>query len=182
MVDHREGDPLFESVRRFRHGAAPDELFQRVRRIAFAVARLEFGLSPPDAEDIAQEMTLRAYRRSQSAEFNFSWVATGTRFLCIDHLRSRNAESAAISRYGDDIRARPTFLAAMTEADIAAAMAGIPEHCRALLEQHFWKGMTWAEMDDVIDCGRRCSQYATQKCLRALMERLETMRVMNGRR
>jgi hypothetical protein len=37
---------------------------------------------------------------------------------------------------------------------------------------YYWEGRTWAEIDAILDGGRRCAQYQTRKCIEALARAL----------
>jgi DNA-directed RNA polymerase specialized sigma24 family protein len=56
-------------------------VLRRVFEIASSVARGRFRLSACDAEEIAQEMMLRAFHRLNEASINVAWVSRGAKFL-----------------------------------------------------------------------------------------------------
>jgi DNA-directed RNA polymerase specialized sigma24 family protein len=144
-----------------------DGVLRRVFDIASSVARNRFRLDPCDAEEIGQEMMLRAFHQLRVASINVAWVSRGAQFLCIDLLRSRRSEQRAMELIEKAAR-RVTSPASIQDLDLAHAIASLPSPCQDLLRMYFWEGRTWAEMDAILDGGRRCAQYQTRKCLAAL--------------
>ena len=136
-----------------------------VRGIAYGVARARFRFGHADADDVAQEMTLRAMKHAENGRVTAAWVRRGTEFFCIDVVRAARARPAH-----DELDASAAELLPIVQShdciDVERAVASLPEECRALLRQRFWDGMTWAEMDELR--GARRSQYETNKCLELL--------------
>lgn len=150
-----------------------DAVWRRVYEIAFGLARGHFRLDLPDAEEVGQEMMLRAIKQVGSAPINSTWIYNGVRFLCIDRVRARRSEAQAMERYTREWRTRLDLQrAAGSTAELTAAVASLAPECRELIRQYFWEGKTWAELDAHLGRGRRCSQYATGKCLKVLAKAL----------
>jgi DNA-directed RNA polymerase specialized sigma24 family protein len=150
-----------------------DALWQRVYEIACRVARAQFHLSVADAEEIGQEMLLRAFRQTRRATINVSWICQGARFACIDRIRAIHAEEQAMARYGRECRTTDLFSpAAISPADLRAALRKLPTACQQLIHRYYWEGLTWAELDDAVARGHRCAQYETRKCVQRLAQTL----------
>jgi RNA polymerase sigma factor (sigma-70 family) len=145
-----------------------DDVLRRVYEIAYAVARARFRLGTADAEDIAQEMMLRALHHLRSREINASWIHRGAQFLCIDHLRARQSEGKALERYLRE--GTPRAKDEATILDLELAVSSLHADCQSLIRQYFWEGRTWAEIDAALAAGRRCAQYRTRKCVEALAQ------------
>ena len=155
--------------------SAEDALWQRVYEISCRVARGRFRLSVADAEEIGQEMLLRAVRQTRQASINVAWIYRGACFACIDRLRAHRAEEQAMARYDG---ARPADLfsaAAVSPADLRAALKTLPAGCQQLIYRYYWEGLTWAELDNALARGHRCAQYETKKCVRRLAEALHSV-------
>jgi len=168
-----ETQTLHAHAERFRAGAAEgDSLWMRICRIAHGIARAEFRFDAAEAEDIAQEMALRAFRHAAENEINLSWICAGTRFLCIDRMRSFDAQNRAIARYGSDLESRRVHAQELSNA-LAPVIALLPHPCRDLIRRYYWAGMTWSEIDAALESGHRCSQYQMKKCLDALRAKMD---------
>ncbi len=157
-----------------------DALWKRVYQISSRIARAQFHLSHADSEEIAQEMMLRAFKKIGSASINSVWIGQGTRFLCIDRLRSRRSEEKALQTYGSEFAGRGERfgLPHLRAADLTAAIQSLPPHCRSLIWKYYWEGCTWAEVDDALGRGHRCAQYETKKCVQALAQALQVWRLV----
>ena len=171
MSDSHEGEGVYE---RCVGGAAcmvspdADGVLRHVFDIASTIARSRFRLDPCDAEEIGQEMMLRAFNRMNVATINVAWVSRGAQFLCIDLLRSRRSEARAIELLSRGARSS-TSHSSVRDLDLSAAIESLPLRCQELVRMYFWEGRTWAEIDAILGRGHRCAQYETRKCVKALM-------------
>jgi DNA-directed RNA polymerase specialized sigma24 family protein len=143
--------------------------WREVLRISYSVAKNRFRMSHFDAEDIAQEMALRSLNQRRVAEVNGAWVHTGARFLCIDRLRSGEAERVMRERHAAEIW-RLTDGATMpapeaSHYDLVAAIRSLSVDSQRLIEQYFWAGMSWEEIDQEVHGGRRKSHYRGRLCV-----------------
>jgi DNA-directed RNA polymerase specialized sigma24 family protein len=176
------GESLHEHVERCRAAASPDDdVWQRIYRTALGIARAEFHFDVAEAEEIGQEVALRAFRHARSRSINFSWLRAGTRFLCVDRRRALDAQQRAIARYGSDLTITHSASARGMEAGtvLVPALAGLPRPCRELIHSYFFAGMTWAEIDAALQSGHRCSQYRMKRCMAALRRRVEAQEAMS---
>lgn len=149
--------------------AAAPEWYGTVYGIAFAVARRKFRMTSADAEDVAQEMTLRALRQTASGGINRAWVHRGATYLCIDLTRSRAAEQRALESYLHEMTMRAAARHEL-DRDLVLALGQLAPSCQFLIHHYFREGRTWREIDTLLARGRRCSQYATRKCLESLQQ------------
>src|ERR687886_984279 len=89
-----------ELVARCRAGdqTAWDELVERFSRYVFAICVQAFRLSEHDAEDVFQDVFMRAYQNLDRLRDDAAirpWLAQMTRRLCIDRLRAGAREAPA---------------------------------------------------------------------------------------
>jgi len=143
-----------------------------VYNIAFAVARRDFRFTRADAEDVAQEMSVRALRQITIGAINRSWVHRGATFLCIDMTRSREYERRALEVFVSDPTVRMAWSRAELDPDVSLAISHLSPVCQELIHRYFREGRTWREIDLLLGRGRRCSRYATSKCLEHLQQLL----------
>lgn len=148
------------------------EWYGTVYDIAFSVAHRDFRFTSADSEDVAQEMALRALRRTRIAEINRAWVHRGATYLCIDLTRSRESERRALERFSSDPTLRFHDRSPELDPDIVRAISCLGAPCQRLLYYYFREGRTWEEIDALLGRGRRCSQYETGKCLHELRRML----------
>lgn len=150
--------------------AAVADWYGTIYNIAFAVARRDFRFTRADAEDVAQEMTVRALRQSTVGAINRSWVHRGATFLCIDMSRSREYERRALETYVSDPTVRMAWSRAELDRDVMLAISRLSPMCQDLIHRYFREGRTWREIDLLLGRGHRCSRYATSKCLEQLQQ------------
>jgi|GEM_PF-2351363 len=170
---------LREQFDRYRGDPASDDgVWERIYNTALSIAQTEFHFDLAEAEEIGQEMALRVFRHAKSEGINFSWLRAGARFLCIDRRRARDAHERAVARYGADLESARGVTARVNDAAraLAPAIALLPHRCRHLIENYFYIGMTWSEIDAALQRGRRCSQYEMKKCLAILRANVGVMR------
>lgn len=146
---------------------AGEESLRRVYTVAYRVARGQFQAPVADAEEVAQDMMLRAYQRLREGLVTVGWVVRGTRFLCIDRIRARACEARALELYAHSPRPAPPA----QRFELTTALSTLPCQCQELIRMYFWEGRTWAEIDSRLAAGRRCAQYRTKKCVEALARR-----------
>lgn len=177
-------EPLEKAIERCRVEGREisDAIWQRIYDIAFRIARGRFRVELADAEEIGQEMMLRAIKQVNATTINSTWIYNGVRFLCIDRMRARRSETAALEVLTRESLARMHRERAIDASmpEMAAAVASLPAHCRELIRKYFFEGHTWAELDAEACLGRRCSQYETSKCVKALARALAMARRMSS--
>lgn len=140
------------------------EHWLRLHRVAYAVAVKRFGLSASDAEDIAQEVVVRALQHAQAV--NVSWAFQGAVFLCIDRARAMQRRHLGERLEGGALPNRD-----IADVECKEAIEHLPALCRDVLMKRFWEGFTWQEIDEERGSGRGCSQYQAKRCLSLLAKR-----------
>jgi RNA polymerase sigma-70 factor (ECF subfamily) len=142
-----------------RSAAAGDQLayaslVERYRRLAFATAYAMLR-SREDAEDIAQEAFVRAYRALPSYDSRRPWAAwllCIVRNLCRDAVRRSAVRAAHASSRSESGDAEPPpspeamMLASERASALQAAVNALPEHLRTPIVLHYAYGHTYREI------------------------------------
>jgi RNA polymerase sigma-70 factor (ECF subfamily) len=141
------------------------------RRVYNLTCRL---VSPADAEDLAQEAFIAAYRslRSFRGEASFStWLYRVAVHVCSHHVRRRRLAVAELDETEPDLdRSRCPEGAAMAgelQHEVRRAIAGLPYKLRLAIVLRDLHGLTYEEMAQVLGCPvgtvRSRLHYATQR-------------------
>jgi RNA polymerase sigma factor (sigma-70 family) len=172
-----------EVVRQVQSGdaAAFDELMRRYKRPVINFVWRLLG-NAEDAQDVAQEVFVRVYQSLDTYrhETKFStWLFALARHAAIDHWRWRQrhptepfdsvAEPAAPAGTADDVAAREVG------AQIAAAVANLPEDQRTVLVLAEYQGLSYAEIAEVMHCSERSVEsrlYRAKQTLRGSLRHL----------
>jgi len=164
-------------VARCREGdeAAWSELVTRFSRYVYAIIGQGFGLRAENAEDVFQEVFARAYQhlgRLRDDEAIRPWIAQLTRRLCIDHIRSGSREQLT------DEEVEPAevdeTLATLEEAlAVHEALAGLPEHCREILDRFFARDESYQTIGAALDIPAGTIASRISRCLAKLREMFE---------
>ncbi len=137
--------------------AAYSTLVERYRGLAFSTAYAMLG-NPDDAEDIAQEAFVRAYRTLPGFDPQRTWAAwimSIVRNQCRDAVRRRKVRSAHASvelerdevpTDGADAIPEATLLETERLGELREAVAGLPDHLRAPVVLHYAYGKTYREI------------------------------------
>lgn len=171
-----------ELVARCRAGdsAAFEELYrQHAGRLYNLAYRMSGG--PADAEDLLQEIFLQAHRKLESFRGESSlgtWLYRLAMNLCVDHLRSRQTRSAAVT---DSLDASPFDPAPTrsvagevnpTRLDLERAIAQLPPGCREAFLLHDVEGFEHREIADILGIAEGTSKSQVHKArmkLRAIL-------------
>ena len=129
-----------ELVARCRRGDqdAWRELVGRFSRYVYAIAVQAFRLPEHDAEDVFQEVFARVFERLDTLREDDAvrpWIAQLTRRLCIDRLRAGSREVVADTEELPDGPDEDVLTQIEEAFDVHDALAGLPEHCREILDQ-----------------------------------------------
>jgi RNA polymerase sigma-70 factor (ECF subfamily) len=130
-----------------------ERYYQRIDRVAQQVVR-----HPMAAEDITQEVFLRAYRalpRFRGEASFYSWLYRITINLCLNHLRRQahqvpTAEEAVIS--GSPVVNDPAVVLEVQERErtIRQAIDALPAHYRIAIILRDLEGLSYQEVADVL--------------------------------
>jgi RNA polymerase sigma factor (sigma-70 family) len=164
-------------VARCREGdqAAWTELVNRFSRYVYAIIGQGFSLRAQDAEDVFQEVFARTYQhleRLRDDEAIRPWIAQLTRRLCIDHIRARSREELT------DEQVEPAeldeTLGRLEEAlAVHEALAGLPEHCREILDRFFARDESYQAIGSALDIPAGTIASRISRCLAKLREVFE---------
>lgn len=137
--------------------AAYSALVERYRNLAYATAYALLN-SREDAEDVAQEAFVKAYRALPSYDPRRPWVAwimSIVRNLCRDAVRRRSVRAACaaaaadhdpVDSAGTGPSAEERLLDAERIAELRAAVAELPDHLRAPVILHYAYRRTYREI------------------------------------
>jgi len=147
--------------------AARAAFCQRVFRIAHHVAARRFGFAPADADDVAQEVVVRALEQLRETAVNVTWLHAAATFHCIDVRRRQ--KTIAESAYEVAVMAE-TGLSGVDRAEVMLMLERLPPSCAEVLRLHFLEGLSFVEIDERRADGRRRAQFDAKRCLAHLAE------------
>jgi RNA polymerase sigma-70 factor (ECF subfamily) len=153
--------PDGELVQRTRRGeaAAYGELVTRYQQMVFNVCYRMLG-ERRDAEDLAQESFIRAFRRLDSfdAERPFGpWMRRLATNLCLNHLARKRLQQVELEEERQPLPAKgqpgPESAQLRREQSerIRAAIADLPPHYRAVIELRHFQELTYVEIAETLD-------------------------------
>jgi RNA polymerase sigma-70 factor (ECF subfamily) len=134
------------------------ELVTRYQTAVYTLAYRMLG-DTGEAEDAAQEVFLRIYRRlaTYDAAHRFStWVLSIASHYCIDVLRRKRPWLVPLETISNWMRSRtrgPEAVALAQEQQDAVRMllAKLPEHYRLVLLLRYWHDLGYEEIAEVVD-------------------------------
>ena len=153
-----------------------EELVDRYAPYVHAIAVRAYRLAAADAEDVFQEAFLRTWQNLDRIEGDAAlrpWLGQVTRRLCLDRLRRVREHAAADlpEPRGGHVE---TALATIEEAiDVRAALAGLGEPCRDILDRFFARDQSYATIGAELDLPPGTIASRISRCLARLRERLE---------
>jgi RNA polymerase sigma factor (sigma-70 family) len=169
------------------------ELVQRHQDPVFAMA-LRFLGSPSDAEDVAQEAFLKAYRglADFKGEAKFStWLYRITWNLCADWKRKHGGprkRTASLEAAGDFADARVDLEAGLLDGEererVRRALAGLDERYRSVVELLYYQKLSYDQIAVVLDLPLKTVEtrlYRARKMLRVALEPAEKEGKRGGR-
>jgi RNA polymerase sigma factor (sigma-70 family) len=175
--DSHAGHEEAQLVARCRAGdqTAWNELVERFSRYVYAICVQAFRLSEHDAEDVFQDVFMRAYQNLDRLRDDAAvrpWLAQVTRRLCIDRLRSGAREGPAeeeLEPAGVD-----ETLENLDEAlAVQEALAAAPGHCREILDRFFCRDETYRTIGEALDLPPGTIASRISRCLSRLRTFLE---------
>src|SRR5919199_272802 len=161
-----------ELVARCRAGdqTAWDELVERFSRYVYAICVQAFRLSEHDAEDVFQDVFMRAYQNLDRLRDDSAvrpWLAQMTRRLCIDRLRAGAREGPA------PVEELEPEGVGETLARIHEALAELPEQCGDILDRFFARDQSYRTIGDELELPPGTVASRISRCLQKLKELLE---------
>jgi RNA polymerase sigma factor (sigma-70 family) len=152
------------------------ELVDRFSRYVYAIAIQGFRLPESDAEDVFQEVFVRAYEHLDGLRDDAAvrpWLGQLTRRLCIDRLRATAREKPAPEEELEPAGSEET-LALLDEAlTVHEALAETPEHCREILDRFFARDESYKTIGEALDLPPGTIASRISRCLGRLRELLE---------
>jgi RNA polymerase sigma factor (sigma-70 family) len=152
-----------------------NELVERFSRYVFAICVQAFRLSEHDAEDVFQDVFMRAYQNLDRLRDDAAirpWLAQMTRRLCIDRLRAGAREAPA----DEDIELASVdeTLASLDEAlAVHEALAAAPGHCQEVLDRFFCRDESYRTIGEALDLPPGTIASRISRCLARLKELME---------
>ena len=144
-------------------------LVARFDRYVHAIVVHGYRLYGPDAEDVFQDVFLRAYEqlgRLRDASAIRPWLGQLTRRRCIDYLRSRQPEPLGELPDLAEIDAR---LERIEEAlAVRDALGALPEFCQEILDRFFCRGESYAEISSALELPSGTIASRISRCLARL--------------
>jgi RNA polymerase sigma factor (sigma-70 family) len=155
--------------------AAWGELVNRFARYVYAIIGQGFNLRADDAEDVFQDVFTRTYQhldRLRDDEAIRPWIAQLTRRLCIDRIRAGAREQPTDEEL--EPREVDDTLATLDEAlTVHEALAGLPEHCREILDRFFSRDESYQTIGAALDIPAGTIASRISRCLAKLRPLLE---------
>ena len=168
--------PDAELVARCRAGDAEawNALVERFSRYVYAIATKAFRLSEHDAEDVFQDVFMRAYTRLSTLRSDDAvrpWIGQLARNACLDRLRAGGHE-VVIADIPD--HAAEDQIAQLDEAfTIRAGLARLPEECREVLDRFFCRDESYHTISDELGIPSGTVASRISRCLGRLKVELE---------
>jgi len=153
------------------------ELVERFSRYVYAIATQAFRLSAHEAEDVFQDVFMRAYEhldRLRSDEALRPWIGQLTRRLCIDRLRTGGRESPAEADTLEAIGGAEETLAQLDDAlTVQVALSELDENCRQILDRFFTRDESYKTIGDALGLPPGTIASRISRCLGKLRGLLE---------
>jgi len=164
-------------VARCRQGdqAAWAALVERYSRYVYGIALQGFRLPDPEAEDVFQDVFMRAWEHLDSLRDDEAlrpWLAQLTRRLCIDTIRSRSRER--VTEELEEGLADEERITALDDAlAIHQAMGELPENCREILDRFFARDESYRTIGDALELPAGTIASRISRCLVKLRDAYE---------
>ena len=150
--------------------AAWRELVDRFSRYVYAIAVQVYRLVDHEAEEVFQETFVRVHENLERLRDESSlrpWIAQLTRRLCVDQLRARGRE-----RPEEEVVPETTEEDTLTRLDealtVRMALAGLPEHCREILDRFFARDQSYQTIGAELDLPPGTIASRIARCLARL--------------
>jgi RNA polymerase sigma factor (sigma-70 family) len=165
-------------VARCREGdeQAWNELVSRFSRYVYAITSRAYRLPTHDAEDVFQEVFARTFEHLDELRDDDAvrpWIATLTRRLCVDKLRSGTREHVAEEPL-EDVPQVHDEIAELDEAmAVHEAMRALPEECAEILDRFFTRDQSYRTIGEALDLPPGTIASRISRCLAKLRRQLE---------
>lgn len=150
-------------------------LVERFSRYVYAIAIQGFRLQEHDAEDVFQEVFARVFERLDTLREDEAvrpWIAQLTRRLCIDRLRAGSREVAADTEAMPDAPDEDVLARIEESFDVHDALAGLPEHCREILDRFFARDESYRVIGEALELPAGTIASRISRCLAKLREEM----------
>jgi RNA polymerase sigma factor (sigma-70 family) len=152
-----------------------NELVHRFSRYVYAITSRVYRLGQHDAEDVFQEVFARTYERLGELRDDDAirpWIATLTRRLCVDRLRSGAREQPMDEPI--DPGETDDALEMLDEAlSVHEALKTLPEHCGEILDRFFARDESYRTIGEALDLPAGTIASRISRCLTKLKGQLE---------
>jgi RNA polymerase sigma-70 factor (ECF subfamily) len=152
MAPHDAG--LVGRCRRGETDAWP-EFVRRFSPYVYAIAVRGFRLSEPDAEDVFQEVFIRAWQRLEDLRDDAAvrpWLGQLTRRVAVDRVRAGAREQARSEVEGElAVSAEDEMVRLEGAVAVRQAIARLPTLQRDVVERYFLRGESYAEIGVALD-------------------------------
>jgi RNA polymerase sigma factor (sigma-70 family) len=164
-------------VARCREGdqQAWNELVNRFSRYVYAITSRVYRMSDQDAEDVFQDVFTRTFERLDDLRDDAAvrpWIATLTRRLCVDRIRSGGREHLVEEPLPET--AADDGLAELDEAmAVHDAMRTLPGHCAEILDRFFTRDESYRTIGEALEIAPGTIASRISRCLSKLKRQLE---------
>ena len=151
-------------------------LVERFSRYVYAIAVQAFRLPEHDAEDVFQEVFARVFERLDTLREDDAvrpWIAQLTRRLCIDRLRAGSREVVADTEELPDGPDEDVLTQIEEAFDVHDALAGLPEHCREILDRFFARDESYRAIGEALELPAGTIASRISRCLDKLRDAFE---------
>jgi len=151
-------------------------LVERFSRYVYAIAVQAFRLPEHDAEDVFQEVFARVFERLDTLREDDAvrpWIAQLTRRLCIDRLRAGSREVVADTEELPDGPDEDVLTQIEEAFDVHDALAGLPEHCREILDRFFARDESYRAIGEALELPAGTIASRISRCLDKLRQAFE---------
>ena len=146
-------------VRRAQKGDvdAFESLYSQHLKRVYNIAWRMMG-NPSDAEDVAQEVMLKAWRALPAFKLDSAlgtWLYRITMNACADELRRRKAQTVSVEQMqadGQELASDGFEEGSVTQGSIAGAVSRLSEEYRAALILRDIQGYSYEEIADILRC------------------------------
>jgi RNA polymerase sigma-70 factor (ECF subfamily) len=173
-MDAAESRDLVTRCRRGDDGAWA-ELVEKTSRYVYAIVLQAYRLPMHDAEDVFQEVYVRAYEnlgRLRDATALLPWLGQLTRRLCVDRLRAAAREPQP-SEFVEPLDVDESLEQIDEALAVHDALEAAPEHCREVLDRFFCRDESYATIGAALDLPAGTIASRISRCLARLRDLLE---------